>query len=272
MNTRPPVELRKGRSGEKIFAVALFFTLIVAAAVAWFVVGPNVEDAEKAFQKAHEGYVRAADDAVTRLSIDFEYLATQCVASVPTRIELPSEAGSIKNVAREFGIFNADGESALPAVNVIAPKNPALQSAKNSPYCYDILYARSPFTGEKAILFTAAFENAIGETFVLVMEADGVPFAENLLSGDPARQDILLLVAQDGRVIASDSKRPKIDNLIKWVEKTSSKEGEPQPLYVSIRDRIAGFSACESGGNAFRLGFSPVSGTDWMLCQIEFVE
>ena len=272
MNTRPPVEWSKGRGGEKIFAFALFLTLIAAAAVAWFVVGPTGEDAAKAFQKAHEGYVRAADDAITRLSIDFEYLAVQCATSVPTRIKLPSEAGSIKTVARDFGVFDANGKSILPAVKAFAPRNPALQSAQNSPYRYDILYARSPFTGEKAVLFTAAFEDAKEETFVLVMEAEAAPLASDLLSADPERSDTLLLVAQDGHVIASDSKRPTINNLINWVQKASPREPLPHPFYVSIRDRIAGFSTFDREGGAFRLGFSPVSGTDWMLAQVEFVE
>jgi len=270
MSLKTPVEIRKGRSGERIFAVALFLTLIVAAAVAWFVVAQqNAENADKAFQSAHERFVGAADDAVTRLSIDFEYLSAQYAASM--RAE-PSNAGTIRSVARNLAVFDSDGKAALSGIDVFAPQNPALRSAKNSPYPHDILFARSPFTGERAVLFTAAFEDVSGETFVLVMEAAETPLANSLLLKDPERKDVLLLVAQDGSVIVANQERPAISNLVQWAEKAAAKGEEPRPLYVLIRDRIAGFSTYESDDGAFRMAFSPVSGTDWMLCQIEFVE
>jgi hypothetical protein len=92
-----------------------------------------------------------------------------------------------------------------------------------------------------------------------------------LLVDDPERKDTLLIVTQDGSVIAANKEALAITNLIQWAEGMSAKESPKVPLYVAIRDRIAGFSLYEGDEGSFRLAFSPVAGTDWMLAQIERV-
>lgn len=270
MNIKTPIAQKKGQNGEKIFAIALFLTLVIAAAVAWFVLGQKAEDTNKTFKDAHERILQTVNETVARMLSDIDSISAT-YALTPTRSE-PSADDPIGSMVLHFGVFDASENAIQPAgATVLAPRSPALQSAKNSPYPHDLLFSRSPFTGEKAILATAALDSPEG-TSVLVMELENAAFVKGLLPEDPERNDILLVVAQDGSVIMANQETPAIMNLNQWIETANAKDTSAEPLYIPIRDRIASLLIYESADGDFRLAISPIASTDWTLAQIEYIK
>lgn len=271
MNIETSFDLKKGRSGEKIFAVALFLTLVVAATIAWFIFGLRQSDEDKTFMEAHNRYVRVADAAASQTMETFSAMAARLSSEMDTQAWVSALAANERDGGvRANGIFDASGSGTLSSGAALsAAQNPALRSAINSPYPHELVFGRSPFSGEKSPLYTAAFEDASGDTHVFIIEMDAAALSELLLREDPERDDILCVVAQDGSVIATSEEAPGILNLLKWAEGANAVEDLPQPLYVMLRDRIDGFGVFERDEGGFAMALTNVAGTDWMLVQIE---
>ena len=274
MNMEKPVITTKGRKGEIVFAIALFLTLVVAAAVAFFVFSHENKSAEKLFEKTHQDAVQQLSQALAGAADRADALVETCKEMEQAQMPFALQDFQDQNTLFSAAAFRKEGMGIDAKGQMFAAvQSDALQSALNSPYPAEIVYSLSPFAEQKQAMYTAAFEDKTDETIVIAAQLSLSLLLPDMFAGEENKAVATLVVSDTGEVIEASAGQEKIINLLAWFYEQPADAVLQQQLREDLRDRRAGMIVLSENQNVtHRIAYTPIEGTDWLIAQIEWAE